>query len=384
MLHRRAVWLLAGHSPDWLKAARAFVAAPRGPLMRWRVSERLVQVVHAELLDQRVIDLLNQGAADLTLVCEPGLLPEAGQALRRALPNLLEPPPANALRASEQTPPFSALLPRLQQPEPSLADAWLRWAAERDQADADLPLTTAEVWEGLAASADNRAEIDVDAEVDGTAAMLPPATQPRVAAASHALAVWSDWFSAAFAPGELAATFGGADPADSADVDEPHASQPDPLLQHFRPRPSDDGWTVLRPALRSEQAIQALAAAAAAPTAEGWQAIGQFSGPAHSGQTTELGGYLLTLGDDDTLQADVTLQLAGLRRPPEPGQPLVLAVRGADGLGLRLRGQAGGTRPSTGSWTIRLNRRLSQADAARLRQHPAAGVVAELWWAPGA
>lgn len=336
--------------------------------MRWRASEHLLQVVDDQALDATLLALLDQGPIDLTLACEPGLLPTASLALQRALPNLLQPPPANALRASEQLPPFTALLPRLQQPEPALVAAWLDWAAERDLPGRHLPACTADDWCALAAD-------------DATARPTPNAgLQPRVAAAAQALAHWSAWFSASFAPGELAATFAGTDA--TADATMPMSAQPEPLLQKFRPRPTADGWQVLRqPAHRSLVGHAAAAASAAQAKAGSWRAAGHFSGPAGD-LATQAGRYTLALRGNN-LEATVTLHLAALRAAPEPGQMLALALRTPDGLGLRLRGPAG-ARPAGGSWTVQLQRRLSAADAAQLRAQPADKVLAELWWAPGA
>ena len=103
-------------------------------------------------------------------------------------------------------------------------------------------------------------------------------------------------------------------------------------------------------------------------------ATGRFHGPAHEGPVTELGRYALTLRGSD-LEATLTLHLPALLTAPETGQTLALAVRAADGLGLRLRGPAD-ARPAGGDWTIRLQRCLAPADAAHLRAQPADSVVA--------
>lgn len=370
LLQRRAIWLLAGRSPAWLAAARQFVSSPQGPLMHWRASEHLLQVVDADALDATLLGLLQLEPADFTLVCEPGLLSMANAALLQTLPNLLDPPPAHALRVSEQQHPFAPLLPRLQQPEPALAAAWLDWATVRDLPDTRAPVATAGDWCALAAGA--------GADLPATA----PGLQPRVDAAAQALADWSAAFAAAFAPGELAQTFAGAE-AVEAESDDPEASwaaQPVPLLQPFRPRPTQDGWTVLQPELAGsvEGHAAAMASAIGVENETGvWQSEGRFVDRA-----VEMGRYALVLQASE-LEARLTLHLAALRTAPEPGQTLVLAVRAADGLALRLRGPAG-ARPAGGTWAVQLTRQLSSDDAARLRAQPSGSVVAELWWAPGA
>lgn len=380
LLQHRAVWLLAGRSPAWLAAARQFVATPRGPLMHWRAGEHLLQVVDADALDAALLALLQQAPADFTLACEPGLLPLAQAALVQTLPNLLDPPPAHALRVSEQQFPFAALLPRLQQPEPELAAAWLDWATARDLPNAGAPAASADDWCALAAG-----------EGEG-----PPATasglQRRVSAAALALADWSASFAALFAPGELAQIFAGAeateaDGADGADSGELPAAQPAPLLQPFRPRQTEDGWTVLRPEVVSSVAGHAAAMAPNLTVEREAEAgvrhwAGRFLGPAQAGPSVEMGLYALALRGN-ALEARLTLHQAALRSAPEPGQALALAVHAADGLALRLRGPAG-ERPAGGTWTTQLRRQLSAEDSARLRVQPADSVVAELWWAPGA
>lgn len=377
LLQHRAVWLLVGRSPAWLAAARQFIAIPQGPLMQWRAGEGLLQVADADALDARLMALLEQEPADLTLACEPGLLATAQAALVQTLPNLLDPPPANALRVSEQVPPFEALLPRLQQPEPALAAAWLDWATERDGPDAGPPDASANEWCALVA----RDDVDTLA--------LGPKLQSRVAAAAQALADWSTSFAASFAPGELAQTFAGADADDTEGAGDGAlmVAQPAPLLQAFRPRPTDDGWTVLQPDVASSVEGHVAAKSSteerdqdAGAGVRQWE--GRFLGQVATGQSVEMGRYALTLRGDD-LEAVLTLHLPILRSPPEPGQTLVLAVRAADGLSLRLRGPAG-VRPTGGDWTVGLHRQLSAEDAQRLLEQPSGSVVAELWWAPGA
>jgi len=373
LLQHRAIWLLTGSSPAWLADARRFAAEPQGPLMRWRAAENLLQVVDRDSLDQVLLALLDLAPVDFTLVCEPGTLHDTTKALIGAVTNLLDPPPAHALRVSEQQAPFTALLPRLQQPEAMLADAWLGHMAQPQTAGHGTPETDAEGWCALAA-------------VGGQlAAPVPPALQARVQAAAQALADWSAQFSAQFAPGELAQVFVG-EPADDADHDTPNRLQPPPLLQPFKPRQTEDDWVVLRPGPVPSVAGHAAAAAAAAASgtagaAGPWQAEGSFPGPVHGAQATEAGRYALVLTGEE-LNATVSLHLAALPRAPEPGQTLALALRAADGLALRLRGHAG-KRPADGTWAIQLQRLLSAADAARLRAQPAGSVQAELWWAPG-
>jgi hypothetical protein len=376
LLQHRAIWLLVGQSPGWLAAARQFIAAPRGPLMQWRASERQLQVTDAASLAAALLRLLEQQPIDFTLVCEPGLLAVASTALRQTLPNLMDPPASSALRVSEQRHPFVALLPRLQQPEPALAAAWLDWATARDTPEAGATAASADDWCALAAG------------TPVAQATTAPATAPdiahRVTAAAQALADWSAAFALSFAPGELAQTFAGA-LADDADHDGPIDAQPAPLLQRFRPRPTDDGWMVLQPELPHsvEGHAAAMASASAAVTADGvWQLDGRFVGPSAGGASAELGTYALVLHGDD-LAATLTLHLPALRRAPQPGQTLVLAVRAADGLALRLRGSAG-AQPAGGAWTVQLTRQLSSQDAARLRAQPSGSVAAELWWAPDA
>jgi len=298
LVHRRARWLLVGRSPQWCEAAREFYAQDLGAMHRWRVRTGHVAVVQVEGLAQALRQALAQSPARLTVACEPGLMQALDVALMGELAQHLAPPTGAALRLSEQSAPFQALLYNLLMPEPVLVHLWLH---KPDQSWRQLALAQLQALPGT--------------NVPVAVAVTPEAVQ----AAEAALAAWEE---------ELAPVFGAEERA-ACQADEPSLAE--------QPLPGDDDvqpllLTSLQALIHVEPATQpadlGLMRAAGAVTA--------FPHPAWRGRLQGLDYRIELRGAEVHAQLDAAA--LALKRQPEVGAAVALTLQPAAGMAIVLRG----------------------------------------------